>query len=69
MNLVKDNYGFLIKFGSKKAANALRDEAGRQLAVAEKAGLPVEWHVRAQCVTAFKTVLGSKCGVITVIGC
>ncbi len=65
---VKDNYGFLIKIGSKKAANALRDEAGRQLAVAEKYGLPVEWHVRAQYVSAFKNVLGRKYAAINVIG-
>lgn len=64
---VKDNYGFLIKMGSKQAAQALRDEAGRQLSVSRRYGLPVEWQVRPEYVTAFQTVLGTKYSAIRVV--
>ena len=65
---VKDNYVFLIKeIGSKSAYKALREEAARQLAVAEKYGLRVEWHVRRAHVEAFERVLGRKYQAIKVV--
>ncbi|WP_330254176.1 hypothetical protein OG874_06330 [Nocardia sp. NBC_00565] len=64
---VKDNYGFLIKMGSKSAAGQLVNEAARHQRIATKYGLPVEWHVRPEYVDAFKNVLGKKFPSINVV--
>jgi RHS repeat-associated protein len=64
---VKDEYGFLIKMGSKNAAKQLQQEAARHVLVAQKYGLKIEWYVRSEYVTAFKNVL-EKYPQIKIIG-
>lgn len=54
---VKDEYGFLIKMGSRKAADGLLSEAGRQSEIAQRHGLTLEWMVREEYADAYRTLL------------
>ncbi|PHS05086.1 MAG: hypothetical protein COA78_15720 [Blastopirellula sp.] len=61
---VKADYGFAARVGKyNPKLNAIQDllnEAGRQIPVARKHGLPLEWHVRKQDFNFFKNVLNQR---------
>jgi hypothetical protein len=64
---VKGDYSVPIRIGSQHAADRLIAEARRQIAVATKYGLLLEWHVRAADLAGFKNVVGVKYPNITFV--
>jgi hypothetical protein len=64
---VKGDYSVPIRIGSQDAADRLVAEAGRQMKVAKKYGLRIEWHVRAEDLAGFQNVVGSKHPSITFV--
>lgn len=61
---VKGNFDFAARVGAStpkaiRFVEALQSEALRQVGVARKYGLPLEWHVRRQDENAFRNVLRS----------
>ncbi len=56
---VKGDYSVPIKLGSKDVADRLIDEASRQMKVAKRYGLVLEWHVRRDQLAGFRNVVGT----------
>jgi hypothetical protein len=68
---VKDDFGFAARVGkynpNLKAITEVTDEARRQIAVAKKHGLKLEWYVRKQDLQFFENALGDLLDDITQI--
>lgn len=61
---VKGDYSVPIGLGSQDAANKLLDEAKRQVRLAKKYGMQLEWHVRQDQLVAFQNAVGSSYPII-----
>lgn len=72
LGVVKGNYGFAARIGqykpNLKAVTDIVDEARRQIAVARKHNLPLEWHVCNQDLQGFERLLGPFLDDINLIG-
>ncbi len=63
----KSDYTGAIMRGDWKIARSLRRQARTQLAIADDAGVPLEWHVIQGQEQAFRTVLGKLADRITFV--